>query len=120
MGGPIETREQAYLALLHHGLVRVRNLAASGQLDLCRIEADYLHNIPSLLHEDNERRHVYFIRGERGLYLQRLRELGATECLEQAGIWYSQAWLMLAETAGMRLRAWDQEAEPGAAPSAAG
>ena len=98
-----KARERAYLDLLDHGLVMVRNFAYGGQLDLCRIEADHLHNIPSLLGESNEHRHVYYIVQERGLYLQRLRELGATEYLETVSIWYSEPWRVLACAAGVTL-----------------
>jgi hypothetical protein len=107
------------LDLLHRGLVLLRNFARSGNVELYRIEADHLHNIPTLLHEDNEHRHEYDIRGEPGLYLQRLRELGA-EYLEQVAIWYSEPWRVLALAAGVRLPAWDQEAEPGAASDRGG
>lgn len=109
---PMQHREQAYLDLLQRGLVLLRNYAHADRVELCRIEADPLHNIPTLLHEDNEHQREYYIRGERGLYLQRLRELGAAEYLEQAAIWYSEPWRVLASAPGVRLPAWDQEAEP--------
>jgi hypothetical protein len=112
MADAVQPRLQAYLDLLHRGLVQLRNFAHGGNAELCRIEADHLHNIPSLLYEDNEHRHEYYIRGERGLYLQRLREVGAAEYLEQVGSLYSGPWRVLAEAAGVRLPAWDQEAEP--------
>ena len=112
MNDAVQLREQAYLDLLHGGLVLLRNFAHAGNVELCRIEADHLHNIPTLLHEDNEHRHDYYIRGERGLYLQRLRELRATEYLEQVAFWYSEPWRVLASAAGVRFPAWDQEAEP--------
>jgi hypothetical protein len=89
------------LDLLHRGLVLLRNSAHLGQTALCRIEADHLHNIPTLLGETNEHRHVYYIKQERGLYLERLRELEATEYLEQVGIWYSEPWWVLARAAGV-------------------
>jgi hypothetical protein len=110
VGEVVPPREQAYLDLLKYGLVLLRNFAHSGDVVLCRIEADHLHNIPTLLHEDNESRHEYYIRGERGLFLQRLQELGAAEYLEQVGIWYAKPWRVLADAAGVRLRAWDQAA----------
>jgi len=99
----LQPRERAYLDLLHHGLVMVRNFAHGGQLELCRIEADHLHNIPTLLGETNEHRHVYYILQERGLYLERLRELGAAEYLRQVSIWYSESWRVLACVAGVTL-----------------
>src|SRR5262245_59397566 len=112
MGVSIQSREQAYLDLLHRGLVMLRNFAHTGDVELCRIEADHLHNIPTLLHEDNEHRHEYYIRGERGLFLQRLRELGATDYLEQVRIWYTEPWQVLTAAAHYQLPAWDQEAKP--------
>jgi hypothetical protein len=120
VGEVVQPREQAYLDLLERGLVLLRNFAHAGNVELCRIEADHLHNIPTLLHEGNERRHEYYIRRERGLYLQRLRELGAAEYLERAATFYSEPWRVLAEAAGVRLPAWDQEAEPYAAPDRRG
>jgi len=71
----------------------------------CRpqIEADHLHNIPTLLGESNEHRHVYYILQERGVYLQRLQELGATEYLEGVWIWYSEPWRVLGCAAGVTL-----------------
>ena len=110
MGEAVRPRQQAYLDLLHHGLVLLRNFAHEGDVALCRTEADHLHNIPALLYEDNEHRHAYYIRGERGLFLQRLRQLGATEYLEQVRIWYSGPWQVLAEAAGYPLPAWVQDA----------
>jgi hypothetical protein len=103
MGDAVRLRQQAYLDLLDRGLVLLRNFAHSGDVELCRIEADHLHNIPNLLHEDNERRHEYYIRGERGLYLHRLRARGAAEYLAQAAIWYTEPWRVLARAAGVPL-----------------
>lgn len=115
MGEAVTPREQAYLDLLARGLVLLRNYAHGGNTELCRIEADHLHNIPTLLHEANENRHEYYIRGERQFYLQRLRNLVATEYFEQVGVWYSEPWRVLAAAAGVQLVAWDKEATPKAA-----
>src|SRR5687767_8441487 len=108
MDKAIQPRQQAYLDLLHRGLLLLRNFAEAINAELCQVEADHLHNIPTLVHEDNERRHEYYIRVERGAYLQRLRELGNVEYLEQVGIWYSESWQVLAATAGVRIPRWDQ------------
>lgn len=99
----VQPREQAYLDLLHRGLIFVRNFAYGGQTDLCHIEADHLHNIPTLLRETNEHGHVFYIMQERGLYLERLRMLGATEHLELVTIFYSEPWWVLACAAGVVL-----------------
>ncbi len=99
----IQPRQRAYLDLLHHGLVLLRNFAHAGQTELCRIEADHLHNIPTLLDETNEHRHLSDITQEREGYLSRLRELKATVCLEQVAIWYSEPWQVLASAVGVEL-----------------
>ena len=96
--------------MLRFGLVQLRNLAFAGDIELCRIESDHLHNIPTLLFEENESRHEYYIRGERGPFLQRLRELGAAEYLERVNVWYSGPWQVLAEAAGYPLPANGQDA----------
>jgi hypothetical protein len=119
MGDAVPLREQAYLDILHRGLVLLRGLAGAGDTALCRIEADHLHNIPTLLHEDNERRHVYYIRHERGLYLLRLRERGAAQYLEQVAIWYSEPWRVLASAAGAPMSDPKNHAEQWAASVAA-
>ena len=98
-----QTRERAYLDILHHGLVMVRNFAHGGELQLCRIEADHLHNIPRILRESNEQEHVFYILQERGLYLERLRALGADNYLEQVSIWYGESWWVLASAVGVTL-----------------
>jgi hypothetical protein len=103
MANAVRPRDEAYLGLLHRGLVLLRNYAGAGRVELCRIEADHLHNVPTLLFEDDEQRHVYYLTQERGLYLDRLRALGAAEYLEEAAIWYAEPWRALAFAAGMRL-----------------
>jgi hypothetical protein len=103
MGEVLQPRDRAYLDLLHHGLVLLRNFAHSGRVELCRVEAEHLHEVPTLIGEANEHRHVYYLRGTRDLYLSQLRELGATEYLEQVGIWYAGAWQVLASSAGVQL-----------------
>ncbi len=95
-------RDKAYLSLLHSGLVMVRNLARAGQIELCRIEAEHLHEMPTLVGEGNERRHEYYLRGTKELYLESLRELGASEYLESANIWYYEPWQVLASVAKAR------------------
>jgi len=71
-GTQVRTRDQLYLDLLGFGLLRVRNLAHDQEARLCEIEADHLHNIPSLVGEGNEHRHAYYFDDERKLYLERV------------------------------------------------
>jgi hypothetical protein len=76
MHSTLQTRQQAYATLLHHGLIAIRSFAWDGRVKLCEIEADHLHNIPSLLEESNEARHRYYLEAERTSYLDRLKGLG--------------------------------------------
>ena len=98
-----KSRDEAYLVLLSRGLVMLRESAFSGQIDLCQIEADHLHNVPTLVGAPDESRHEYYIECERGLYLERLRTLEATEYLEDAVMFYSESWEALAAAAGVQL-----------------
>ncbi len=103
MGEVIQPRDRAYLDLLHHGLVFLRNFSFGGRVELWRIEAEHLHEIPTLIGEANEHRHIYYLRGTRELYLEQLRELGGEGYLEEIAVWYNGPWQVLAEVAGVKL-----------------
>ena len=64
--------EQIYLKILHFGLIRIRDAAHCGHVAYCEIEADHLHNLPSLISEPNEARHVYYLDSERTYYQERV------------------------------------------------
>ena len=68
----LNDRDQIYIEILEVALVRIRDLALSGAFEQCAVEADHVHNLPSLVGEANEQRHVYYLQGERSLYLERL------------------------------------------------
>lgn len=103
MGEVLPPRDRAYLDLLHNGLVLLRNFSYGGRVELWRVEAEHLHEIPTLIGEANEYRHAYYLRGTRGLYLEQLRELGDAAYLEQVAVWYTGPWRVLAEAAGVEL-----------------
>ena len=63
-------RDIIYIQILQHGLICVRNAAALGQLQYCALESEHLHNIPSLIGETNEDRHLYYFCQERACYLE--------------------------------------------------
>jgi len=71
-------------------------------MELCAIEADHLHNIPSLLYETNEERHLYYIEAERAGYLEFLHHSGKTEYLRSRHACYDEPWRILASAAGFR------------------
>ena len=103
MGQVLQPRDRAYLELLHHGLVLLRKFSHSGRVELWRVEAEHLHEVPTLVGESNEHRHTYYLHGTRGHYLQQLREIGDEAYLEQVAIWYTGPWQVLAEAAGVKL-----------------
>lgn len=98
-----DSRQGAYLEILHHGLLSIRNSAWSKRAELCGIEADHLHNIPSLFDEANEARHLYYIDAERAGYLESLQRLGMTEYLKSSHRNYDEPWRILASAVGFEL-----------------
>jgi hypothetical protein len=91
-------RDSIYLQLLGHGLIRLRDAASAGNADYCTVEADHLHNLPSLIGEPNQQRHDYYLDQERSLYLNRVDRsvLGISFNLDR----YSELWQRLFELRG--------------------
>lgn len=94
------TREEAYLEILHWGLIRLRNEACGENQELCAIEADHLHNLPALIAHPSEEGHAYYLDTERPVYLERLEKLGAEEYLQRAHAWYDSSWEALESSLG--------------------
>jgi hypothetical protein len=63
-------RDSIYVQILQHGLLRIRDSAALGHLQYCAVESEHLHNVPSLIGETNEERHLYYFAQERTHYLE--------------------------------------------------
>ena len=63
-------RDSIYVQILHQGLLRIRDSAALGHLQYCAVESEHLHNVPSLIGESNEKRHLYYFSQERAHYLE--------------------------------------------------
>jgi hypothetical protein len=68
----LSERDRIYLQILQYGLIGLRAAAKAGESDYCAVEADHLHNLPSLVGEPNELRHEYYYEKERTLYLERV------------------------------------------------
>ena len=73
----------------------IRELAYAGKTALCEIEADHLHNIPSVFNEANEARHHCYIVPERKQYLEKLKAHGDTEYLDERMALYEDPWKVL-------------------------
>ena len=52
--------DKLYLAILQSGLAAIRNASHKGGVDYIREEAEHLHEIPSLIGENNIQRHLYY------------------------------------------------------------
>ncbi len=106
------TQDEAYLSILARGIVEIRNLLYGSSPrpfthefdrvvlhgELAAIEAEHLHNIPTLIGEENKHRHAYYLDAERGLYEARLKELGepGEEYWAKMNQLYEEAWHVLA------------------------
>lgn len=88
-------RDQIYACILEQGLLRLRDSALLGLIEYCAIEAEHLHNLPSLLGESNERRHEYYFEKERPFYLERVdRSVPGIEFTLRR---YEECWQQLSE-----------------------
>ncbi len=65
-------RDQIYIRILQYGLQRLRDAGLLGMIEYCTIEAEHLHNLPSLIGEANERRHEHYFEKERLYCLDRV------------------------------------------------
>jgi hypothetical protein len=71
------SRDKIYIEILHFGLMSLRESAFLDKVDLCTIEAEHLHNIPSLIGEPNEGRHIYYFDCERVSYIEKVNKIFA-------------------------------------------
>lgn len=91
----MRTRDDVYLDILSFGLLVIRAEATKGNVEACMIEADHLHNIPSLIGETNQSRHQYYFDLERTLYIDRCEKLASTEEAKFALKRYRELWAEL-------------------------
>ena len=87
-------RDTIYVQILHHGLLRIRDSAALGHVQYCAVESEHLHNIPSLIGETNEQRHIYYFCQERAQYLEHVDR--SIPGLEFTLSRYAELWTRLA------------------------
>lgn len=90
---------EAYMEILKWGLIAIRDSAYNGKARLCEIEAEHLHNIPTLIWETNEKRHLCYLQQERSYYFGHLAELKDKDCLTiytQSPVrFYQEPWQVL-------------------------
>ena len=95
----MQARQQAYAEILRWGLLAIREAAYAGKTKVCEIEADHIHNLPSLLDEPNEARHHFYIGQERDYYLDRLEQFTDAQYAAERKRFYEQPWKVLAALA---------------------
>jgi hypothetical protein len=96
--------DAAYWRILTLGLIAVRDAAANNDVARCGAEAEHIHNIPSLIGEENIHRHVYYFTMERRAYLDWIAASGRDDLQQWASLSYSAAWKEMDEaltTAGV-------------------
>ena len=84
--------DRFYARLMQVGLIVLRQAIESGNQDWVRAEIELLHNIPSLLGEENIERHRYFWSQERGQYLGWLSLHGSVEARSRMRTYYEPIW----------------------------
>lgn len=84
--------DSAYRDLLTFGLLRIRDLCDQGNSAEARIEAEHIHNVPSLIGEGNKHRHAYYLEKERFLYMQSLKDLGGASPFAYLEARYMPIW----------------------------
>ncbi len=88
----MKSLDPSYWRILTLGLVAVRDAAANGDIARCRAEAEHIHNIPSLIGEDNVHRHMYYLTMERKAYIDWVTASGRDDLQKFVSLAYSTAW----------------------------
>ena len=60
------------LAILRHGILRIRSQGWSGNAERCAAEADHLHNLPDLLTDYSAERLDYYWNVERPCFIEHM------------------------------------------------
>lgn len=88
----MEQLDVIYLNILRVGLNLLRDVAEAGELAWVRVDAEHLHNVPSLIGESNIRRHFYYTTKEVPHYLEWVKSIGREDVAGRV-IWaYKRHW----------------------------
>jgi hypothetical protein len=85
------------LDLLNQGILRIRSLAWGKDSEWCAIEADHVHNLPSLLLNYSDERLKYYWKVERVCFL---RQMTSDERRLKSLTDFESLWLRLAPLVG--------------------
>jgi hypothetical protein len=64
----------------------------AGDTDWARAEIQHLHNVPSLVGEENVERHLYFWNDERAQYRDWISERGSEQARSRMQTYYEPIW----------------------------
>jgi hypothetical protein len=92
--------DHSYARLLQVGFLVLNQAFESGNQDWVRAEIEMLHNIPSLLGDENIKRHQHYWTAEREHYLDWLARHGSAEARSRMRTYYEPIWAELASLVG--------------------
>ena len=81
-----------YSRMLHFGFLHLREAFDSGDDEWLSKELELLHNVPSLLSEENSERHRYFWFKERNRYVAWVLAHGGEESTSRMRSFYEPIW----------------------------
>jgi hypothetical protein len=81
-----------YAQLLHLGLSVLRQAHDEQDNEWVAAEIEFLHNVPSLLGEENVHRHRYFWLSERQTYIDWVSAPGRERANSRAQTFYAPVW----------------------------
>jgi hypothetical protein len=84
--------ESLYAEMLGVGFLVLRQAVESGNRDWINAEFELLHNVPSLMGEDNKERHRYFWSRERARYVDWVSGPGRDEARSRMLTYYDPIW----------------------------
>ena len=84
--------DSAYASLLQVGFIGLRKAIDSGKREWIDAEIEMLHNIPSLIGEENVARHRYYWFKERVHYVDWACAPGRTEAISHMRTYYEPIW----------------------------
>ncbi len=84
--------ESLYAEMLGVGLLVLGQAVESGNRDWINAEFELLHNVPSLMGEDNKERHRYFWYKERARYVDWVCGSGRDEPRSRMLTYYDPIW----------------------------
>jgi hypothetical protein len=88
----VDRLDAHYARLLHFGLLGLREAIALQDLEWANAETEFLHEIPTLIGEQNVQRHRWFWFTIRDLYIGWVKESGHERVQSRMRTYYEPLW----------------------------